>query len=288
MFNLSNLSLKYWESGTRSFLQRLGFKKGFPPQPGALCPDPPRKQVRKSLTLTAGAYVDEELQAQGFWSGQTPLCFHLGCGMRVFEGYFNIDYPADQHPVMTMLTADVYADIATMNCGRGTVDEIRLHHVFEHFQRVPALIMLAKWTSWLKVGGMLIIETPDLEGSAKTFLQARDESVRGAIARHLAGDQASPWAFHLDHWWPERFRATLGALGYEIVAAHTERWTQSPYLSNAVAKARLKEHLSNETLLRNSLALLKRSLVNNTERDVFAAWSKQLTAGLSELFALRR
>src|SRR5512139_881733 len=91
---------------------------------------------------------------------------HLGCGTRYLDGYVNIDHPPSEHTVQHALVADRYADINDLHYPAGEIDEVRLHHVFEHFPRQIALALLCRWTDWLKPGGLLRIETPDAMASA--------------------------------------------------------------------------------------------------------------------------
>lgn len=90
-------------------------------------------------------------QARAVHPGQ-PVRLHLGCGEQHFSGYVNIDHPSDQHNVMRSV-ADIQADVRHLDFPDGSIDEIRLHHVFEHFPRVVALALLIRWHRWLKVGG---------------------------------------------------------------------------------------------------------------------------------------
>jgi len=212
----------------------------------------------------------------GVWNGSTPLKLHLGCGQKVFEGYVNIDYPAEKHSVMSDIQADVFADILTIKCNPGTVSEIRLHHVFEHFNRITALAQLYRWSHWLKKNGRLIIETPDLEGMAKTFLKTRDHGIRMGIARHIAGDQSSPWGFHLEHWWPDRYVKTLKPLGYSIEAVASERWESSPFLSNVVVVAIKSQTIESDVLRQSLYDILRDSMINATEQKTFEVWKGQL------------
>ena len=100
-----------------------------------------------------------------------PTRLHLGCGERYLEGYVNIDYPLDQHSVQISSPADLHADITELSYEPATVAEVRLHHVFEHFDRVTALRLLIDWYAWLEEGGLLLIETPDFEASVRRFLK---------------------------------------------------------------------------------------------------------------------
>jgi len=39
-----------------------------------------------------------------------------------------------------------------------TLDEIRSHHLFEHFDRAHALALLIRWHGWLRPGGALTVD----------------------------------------------------------------------------------------------------------------------------------
>ena len=88
------------------------------------------------------------------------LKLHLGCGMNYLEGYINIDLPLDNQTIMRA-RADVYADIRTLKYAEDSVDEIRTHHLLEHFSRTESLRLLLQWRKWLSPGGLLHVETPD-------------------------------------------------------------------------------------------------------------------------------
>lgn len=217
----------------------------------------------------------ESLAAAGLWHPGQPLRLHLGCGENHLAGYVNIDYPPQEHNVMH-LRADTFRDITRLNFPPGSVDEIRLHHVFEHFSRVTALALLIRWSVFLRVGGTLRIETPDILGSAETLLARVPDTVRMGVIRHLAGDQAAAWAYHVDHWYPERFRRTLGAFGYDPVQIQVSRWSQEPYLSNVEACGTKAVQMPPEALLRAADALLTDSMVAPVESATYAVWTQQL------------
>jgi len=88
---------------------------------------------------------------------------HLGCGEVYLPGYVNIDLPPQHQTVMRKIKADIYADISRFYCVTNSIEEIRLHHVFEHFDRPTALQLLISWYLMLKDLGHLVIETPDFE-----------------------------------------------------------------------------------------------------------------------------
>lgn len=218
---------------------------------------------------------------KNIWQPSQPLRLHLGCGENYLDGYINIDYPPKEHPVMNV-NADIYQDITQLQFPSGSVDEIRLHHVFEHFDRVYALALLIKWHVWLKIGGRLIIETPDLIGSAKTLLSDAPWSRKMAVVRHLAGSHEASWAFHLDHWFPERFEHTLTRFGFGSIETKTFSWQNEPFLSNVIVVAVKKSNLSLNELITIAEDLLKESLVVQSEKPLFDVWCKKLRTMIQE------
>jgi hypothetical protein len=143
---------------------------------------------------------------------QKPVKLHLGCQEKYLEGYVNIDLPEESHTVRKA-KVDIYADVRTLSYARESVGEARSHHLLEHFSRQEALVLLARWHKWLAMGGLLHVETPDFEESAKKFVGASlDEKFM--LARHIFGSHEAPWAFHKDFWSEDKFRYVLRELGY--------------------------------------------------------------------------
>jgi len=216
-----------------------------------------------------------ELKAKNLWTDTRRL--HLGCGQNRLEGYINIDFPQSEHNVMNV-QPDLSADILKLDFPQGTIDEIRLHHVFEHFTRIRALSLLIRWHGWLKDGGILHIETPDIAGCAKTLASEAPYEVKMRVIRHLSGDQCDSWAFHIDHWFAERFQRTLERFGFEIVST-----TPSEYknLSNISVIARKTVSLPRDKLIAAAEELLQESLVSKKhEKKALLVWKRQLQAAL--------
>lgn len=222
------------------------------------------------------------IRRAGLWSPEKPLRLHLGCGQWRFDGYVNIDFPPSEHTTIPKLGADLHADITTLRFPDGTVDEIRLHHVFEHFNRVTALALLIRWHRWLKIGGVLCIETPDLIGSARTLLSDAAWKTKMAVVRHLAGDQAAKWAYHVDHWFGERFQRTLSALGFGSVQKEEKSWSQEPYLSNVIVTAHKTEERTVDTQFSAAGQLLAESMVSPKERPTWEIWMRELQTLLAD------
>ncbi|PIT88172.1 MAG: hypothetical protein COU29_04135 [Candidatus Magasanikbacteria bacterium CG10_big_fil_rev_8_21_14_0_10_36_32] len=140
---------------------------------------------------------------------------HLGCGGTYLEDYINVDFPVSDKTIMDV-KADLYQDISTLDYQDKTVDEIRHHHVFEHFNRVDSLKLLLKWRKWLKVGGKLDIETPDYFWSSLLFIFA-PHKYKMELGRHIFGTQEDFWGNHLDFWYKGKFKKVLSLLGFEKI-----------------------------------------------------------------------
>ena len=231
------------------------------------------KQIEEQEKVEVNTYSD--LLNQNIISESDLVRLHLGCGEQYFEGYVNIDYPTEEHNVMEV-KADYHAAITDLTFPDNSVDEIRLHHVFEHFPRVTALALLIKWQKWLKVGGKLHIETPDFVGSAQTLLSDVPWKVKTGVIRHIAGDQSAPWAYHIDQWFPERFDKTLSALGFNRVETNQEQWPHEPYLSNVHAIGYKEKVIDEKKLLKEAEKILWESTVADAEKPTHEVWCKQL------------
>jgi predicted SAM-dependent methyltransferase len=140
---------------------------------------------------------------------------HLGCGERYLDGYFNIDFPVSEHTVQRERVADLYADILTLRYAPGEAEEIRLHHVFEHFARPVACALLASWFSWLRTEGILHIEVPDFDRTARlvtrTLTSLRAKSV---AERHLFGSHEAEWADHREGYNAAILRHMVRSFGF--------------------------------------------------------------------------
>jgi hypothetical protein len=123
------------------------------------------------------------------------------------------------------------------------------------------------WYGWLGEGGVLVIETPDFEASARRFLKRRSRKQRGTIVRHVFGSQEAAWAFHADGWYEEKFREVLGTLGYEVVKAKRESWLATDNIT-VTARKPAPHWLSREELIERAAGLLEGSLVDRSETEL--------------------
>ena len=214
------------------------------------------------------------------WKEGEPIRLHLGCGGQRLNGYINIDYPPSEHNLIRV-KADIYADIKSLYFPPESVDEIRLHHVFEHFNRGNALALLVRWHEWLKVDGKLHIETPDVLGSAKMLASNVSYKIKQGILRHMFGSHEADWAYHYDGWYEDKFRRILSSLGFEVTC-HTSQWQREPYLANVEVFAIKRRNMSREQLLTVCDQLLLDSKVDDipAERKMHEIWMKDVRAFL--------
>lgn len=138
--------------------------------------------------------------------------YHLGCGSKYLDGYFNVDYPTSNHTVNNSVKADLYTDIMAMDYE--PCSEIRSHHFFEHFGYVDAFKLLKKWTVALNKGGLLVIDVPDVERLSKAVLTGTPEK-KFRVMRYMYGSQEAHWAYHINGWTKDTLEFILSKIGYQ-------------------------------------------------------------------------
>ena len=131
----------------------------------------------------------------------------IGSGKWPHAGYKTIDIEPTNNP-------DIVGDFRTMNFSN--IEEIRAHHLLEHFSRVESLEVLKQWYSWLKLSGILIIETPDFERICEFFHSDKYWASPEDMIAHVYGSQEAEWAFHKDGWYKAKFEEVLPKLGFKI------------------------------------------------------------------------
>lgn len=206
---------------------------------------------------------------------------HLGCGDMHLRGYLNVDFPPKDGVASGTSQPDLESDVTKVSCPSETLVEIRLHHLFEHFERAEALALLIRWYRWLRPGGYVTIETPDFEGCIANFTD-RPAGDQGVILRHIFGSQEAPWAQHRDGWSPNRFRYILGELGFSRISISGSYSDKRHLLPNITVKAHRpnKDGLTRKTQISNALNILRQSMVDESpgEQILFGRWRSQFEA----------
>ena len=211
---------------------------------------------------------------------------HLGCGQVYLEGYINIDYPLSEHTVQQKSVADEFRDLTNMHYKAATIDEVRLHHVFEHFPRTQAIALLASWHSWLKKGGKVHIEVPEFDATARLVLDPKTSGKDRHVAiRHIFGSNEAGWAVHYDAWSEWRFREMFDAFGFK-----TEKVERNEYLATRnieVIAKKQKNTPDKDKLVDIAREYLRQFTVNDTEFEVrlLEVWVKDFKNQLKKTYA---
>ena len=226
--------------------------------------------------LTEGTNVLTQLKQYGIWHSGLPLKLHLGCGENNIKGYVNIDFPPSEHTIQTIQGADAFANLIHLKFPENSVDEVRSHHVFEHFDRQTALALLCKWHQWLKVGGTLVIETPDFEAGIKMLVDSRySYQQKQSILRHLCGSHEAPWAIHCDGWYKDKFYHVLKTLGFEDISFEFAEWQLT---RNIIVRAKKRHSKRSEVIQKAACSILRDSMVDNSpsEEKMWQTWCDKL------------
>jgi len=206
----------------------------------------------------------------------TAMKLHLGCGQVYLEGYVNIDYPLDKHTVQEKTVADEFHDLTKLRYKAGSIEEVRLHHVYEHFPRHIAIALLASWHGWLKKGGKVHIEVPDFDESAKLVIDPKvPERDRKVALRHIFGSNEAPWATHYEGWSAERLTDALKLFGFKNIKIE-----QTAYLAtrNVIVTAKKGLFEINEKKARElARKYLKNFTLNDSdfELSLLEIWLKE-------------
>jgi hypothetical protein len=191
---------------------------------------------------------------------------HLGCGQRYLSGYINIDFPLTEHSVQHQTVADLHADILAVSYPSGSAEEVRLHHVFEHFTRPVACALISAWQIWLKPRGRLHIEVPDLNRMAAVLLNPFSSFRRKAVAeRHLFGSHEAHWAAHYEGYSAGMLSALMNMFGFEVLAVRKNSWRGTYNVEVFASKS--ESDWTNEKLANAAEHYLRNYLVDNSESE---------------------
>jgi hypothetical protein len=179
----------------------------------------------------------------------------LGCGERYLDGYVNVDFPAEHHTVQSHRVADVLADLRGLRYGTGTVEEVRLHHVFEHFPRHIACALVACWSSWLRQDGALRIEVPDFFRTGVAALNPfAGWRARGVALRHLFGSHEADWAAHREAYTKGRLARLVSGYGLQVVQVERNHWRGTYNFELTARKARALDKAASADATRTYLS----------------------------------
>ena len=180
------------------------------------------------------------------------LKLHVGCGTVYLDGYVNLDvevpgysFLATERPDLLernrttvdryykveesretleggprapqACVVDRYGDLRALPYEVDTVDEIRSVQSLEHLDMKEGPRVLRHWRELLRPGGMLHVDVPDLEETARQLLAQPDEPSKEWYYRLVYGSQKNAYAFHKNGFSPARLEWMLREAGFREV-----------------------------------------------------------------------
>lgn len=177
---------------------------------------------------------------------------HVGCGTVYLDGFVNIDVEVPGYSVLAetrpdlrdrnrttvdryykleesretlehgprepqVCVVDQYARIDALPYPPGSVDEIRSVQVLEHVGMKETMGVLRHWYELLKPGGIVHVDVPDLEETARQLLTQPDEAAKDWYYRLIYGSQKNPYAYHKNGFSPARLEWLLREAGFREV-----------------------------------------------------------------------
>lgn len=173
------------------------------------------------------------------------LRLHLGCGTVYLEGFANIDvwregysFLASERPDLVsrnkttflkyyrnevtrnsireaqadprFVVADRFQDIKDLDYPEDSAELIVCVQTLEHLTREEVNQALKNWYKILKPQGILHIDVPDFEETARLLLAQNSESDKEWYYRLIYGSQKDNFSLHKDGYSEAKLRAILG------------------------------------------------------------------------------
>jgi SAM-dependent methyltransferase len=180
------------------------------------------------------------------------LRLHVGCGTVYLDGYVNLDlevpgysFLASERPDLVernrttvdryykkeesretlehgpsepqACVVDRYADLRALPYAPNTADEIRSVQSLEHLDMREGPRVLRHWYDVLRPGGVLHVDVPDFEETARQLLAQPDEPSKDWYYRLVYGSQKNAYAFHKNGFSPARLGRLLREAGFREV-----------------------------------------------------------------------
>ena len=178
---------------------------------------------------------------------------HLGCGHDYKEGWVNVDGPKDDL-CYDDLKADVHAKIENLVYPEGSVSEILMMAVFEHFPRHVAIMQLRKFYNWLEEGGKVTINVPDFFAAVDKMRAAGSPEERLFWWRHIFGPQDTvQFGTHYDGFDEAKLKLIFSTAGFNrFVCTKEGRWPNlrftafkdAPFMPEEKARERILSYMA--------------------------------------------
>lgn len=123
---------------------------------------------------------------------------NCGCGRQVLDGWINVDAVASP---LAKRPPDILCDVRSIPLEDAVADQLMAIHVWEHFYRWDCDTVIAEWRRLLKVGGLLILEMPDLFKYCANILEGRSGKHVDQLGMWgMFGDPRDEDVYMAHHW----------------------------------------------------------------------------------------
>lgn len=137
---------------------------------------------------------------------------HLGCGKLYLNTYINIDIQSDIADIKYDITKlDMYAD--------GSIDEIYISHVLEHFTKRQLVDILKEYNRLLKNGAILRIAVPDFDSICDVY--SRNKNI-AEITGLVNGGQKNNYDIHFNIFNFQILKKLLENFGFTNIEKYDE------------------------------------------------------------------
>ena|GEM_PF-1014927 len=133
---------------------------------------------------------------------------NIGCGSKPKAGYVNIDL-FDQN-------ADRKMDACNLDFDDNTAESIEMEQVIEHLGFIHGSLALSEAYRVLKDGGLLVVETPEIDSAFKQYLQSSNREKKAELLNWIYGLEF-PGYQHKFCFPKELMLEMLGGIGFEIL-----------------------------------------------------------------------
>lgn len=141
-------------------------------------------------------------------SNEKKLMLNLGCGNKKIPRYVNIDTRKSCKP-------DLRCDASKLPYKENTVDRIIVSDLLEHFGRNETKKVLEHWHYILKLGGILIIKTPNVDTIISFYKTGKIPFEE--FIRKMYGGQEYFGNYHYTGFNPENIKQLLTSVGFKII-----------------------------------------------------------------------
>jgi hypothetical protein len=134
---------------------------------------------------------------------------NLCCGQSILPGYVNVDaWPG--------AGVDVVLDARDLQYDEGIVDEVLMFHCIEHFSLDDACALLRKVFRWLKPGGHVIVEGPDVRKAVENCKTGDFDAIKGIFGDIAELRKGKEGYQHKWGWTGALMQQELASAGFNV------------------------------------------------------------------------